>query len=613
MSGARVEVDSSDVEKLARAFLAAKEATLAEAKALGLTVAELGRVKTAAAAAAAANDQQAAAQVAAAASAKSAETAAKNYRFALVGVAQQTSDIASQLSTGTNPWTILIQQGPQVAGALSVVEGALVAVAAPLAAAAVAVTVGYLAWRTYSEDATRAAETSQMVSAALVEQAPILEATREATDRLRVARGELTDEELELEQAARAAHKAYLDGTATTRAQLSGLRTEQASVTTQLVDFAQSVVPAWTPLGQVIDGLTTSSAEYEGQISALEGTLDLAVDRTRALSDASAEGIRLDAAAGRAKEGRTAATKAAAEAERALQAAMRASLAALDEDSRLNAERAAGQARLEAARDAALTSTLTGTEAVLASHEAALEALEREYQATVRLSATDAERSAATEAYQEAQLATTAATFGELERLYARDVEHVERAEAKKTKQILDSQRQLMSSGAQLLGDLGELAADHAATVGGAASDGARQAWLASKGLALASTAVATYQAAATALATPPAPNLPLAAVATALGVAQGARIAATEPSFGDTPGPMRMEHGGRVRFAAGDWFVAAQTPQDLQRQVGVGSGPIQVVVRQRHEVFDAQAVESSGLRTSQLGGRQSRRRGGEG
>lgn len=87
---------------------------------------------------------------------------------------------------------------------------------------------------------------------------------------------------------------------------------------------------------------------------------------------------------------------------------------------------------------------------------------------------------------------------------------------------------------------------------------------------AMAEAAINTALAASEAATGAPWPyNLVLVAGAIALGVSQEVAIASqAPPTFGDTPGAMKMEQGGTVRLAAGDFFAAAQTPDDLRRQV---------------------------------------------
>lgn len=182
--------------------------------------------------------------------------------------------------------------------------------AAGVAALAVAAAVGtvYLAYRIYTEDASRAEATSKMTSAAFAAQIPILDSTRDATIDLQVSTGALTEEQARLQRASQSALDAYVQATAAARTQISALRQEQASVFTQYVDAAEELVPSWTPVGLILDALTTNTAEYQGQVDALQGTLTKAIDRTGKLAKVTKENVKADERAKKAKEGHAAAT-----------------------------------------------------------------------------------------------------------------------------------------------------------------------------------------------------------------------------------------------------------------------------------------------------------------
>jgi hypothetical protein len=79
---------------------------------------------------------------------------------------------------------------------------------------------------------------------------------------------------------------------------------------------------------------------------------------------------------------------------------------------------------------------------------------------------------------------------------------------------------------------------------------------------------------------------------------------AAPPPSFNDTPGVQVMGQRGNVSLASGDYFAAARSPTELQRQVGAAAsgGPTVLQVRLGHKVLD-----QSVARTIQEGGRLSR------
>lgn len=102
------------------------------------------------------------------------------------------------------------------------------------------------------------------------------------------------------------------------------------------------------------------------------------------------------------------------------------------------------------------------------------------------------------------------------------------------------------------------------------------------QGLAVTQIAMDTAQGVMKAIATfTPIPGIGPALAAAAAGAITAAGIAQTgevlgqsPPSFGDTPGVMKMQRGGQVGFADDDYFAAAKDPAELRRQVGGGGGP---------------------------------------
>jgi len=112
----------------------------------------------------------------------------------------QIFDIGVGLQGGMNPLTVLIQQGPQVAAALTGVGGGMAALKAALmstlsivgpVALGVAVVAG--AWKSYTEDADRAAAVSTEVKTALDKLQPMIDQTAAATLAYDVAVGNLTE------------------------------------------------------------------------------------------------------------------------------------------------------------------------------------------------------------------------------------------------------------------------------------------------------------------------------------------------------------------------------------------------------------------------------------
>jgi len=306
---------SPQIEALAAAMRAAKAAAKEEASALGLTVTEYKKIQREAAIAGQvevkrSQDASRAAATAAAAVASSSKTAAaateKSAAAAsrgLVGIGQQLSDVASQLATGTNPFTIFIQQGPQIAGVAAeagfglavLAKGAAVAAAAVASLAIIGVTLygalsplvdaaGRVAAAIYgmeTEPVTEAMEAQRRAATLLAQSyealGPLLDDTRDKQRELAVLTGQLTEEQGKLQKSAETAFKGYQDAIETTRAKLSELKRAQAGVTTQIVDGAESIIPAWTPLGVALRGLTSSSEDYREEIYAGEAAMQTAM------------------------------------------------------------------------------------------------------------------------------------------------------------------------------------------------------------------------------------------------------------------------------------------------------------------------------------------------
>ena len=136
-----------------------------------------------------------------------------NLGMAVGGVGQQLSDVASQLATGTNPLTILVQQGPQAATAISMAGYSLTALLPILGPVAVAVGVLGAAWWKLSKDVAaaeaaqaKAAETAQKAAEA---GARLNKMQADALDAEAVATGRATSKDIELRDALAAVTAEY--------------------------------------------------------------------------------------------------------------------------------------------------------------------------------------------------------------------------------------------------------------------------------------------------------------------------------------------------------------------------------------------------------------------
>lgn len=190
----------------------------------------------------------------------------------------QIADIGKGLASGTSPFTILTQQGDQLAMALGQLEVSLSLVGVGLGAVAVAAGLGYGAYRQWNAEGELATQVSIDVGDGLDRLQPIFNNTRDATIELSVAVGVLTELQGALAKNSKRTFDSYNSATAETRKQLSLLKEEQASVWTQMVDIAESVAPAWTPVGYAFRGLTDDSTELGQRIGGLQSVMDSATE-----------------------------------------------------------------------------------------------------------------------------------------------------------------------------------------------------------------------------------------------------------------------------------------------------------------------------------------------
>jgi hypothetical protein len=470
-----------------------------------------------------------------------------------------------------------------------------------LLAIAEAAAVAYVAYRVYTEESDRAAESAEWLATAEAALKPLLDDTRDATIDLKVATGELTEEAGKLERASIRAFAAYQEATGSTRTQLSALKAEQSGVVTQLVDMVDSVVPAWTPMGVIFDGLTTTSAEYQVQVDGLQGSMDKAVATVRANRDVHKQLIKAE----KEGEGSKAGIKKASDDEAKALAAVNDELelqAALHEKQAATYDGIISQ--LNTMEQADASATMTKAARVDAEHEAAL----RQIQDLVSVQNTAGLTTAARETLeQEARAASVAETDR-----YLAEVESLERASADvriaEIERIAaaDAARKAATESAtlDLLGATSEafaLAAEEQAKTN---KDAAMAMFVASKAAAVAQGVVNTALSISSALTLPPPASFIAAGAAAVSGaVAVGSILAAPPPSFNDTPGVQQMGQRGSVSLASGDFFAAARSPTELQRQVGASGGGVSILqVKLGHKVLD-----QSVARTIQEGGRLSR------
>lgn len=106
--------------------------------------------------------------------------------------------------------------------------------------------------------------------------------------------------------------------------------------------------------------------------------------------------------------------------------AMKASIAAMDEDSKAKAAYMAMLEKLKSAEDAARMATLSGAEAITAKHAEELRGLEAVYQQTIQAAAADQDRAAANEQYAATLSAVRARQAEELAKFHADESARIE-------------------------------------------------------------------------------------------------------------------------------------------------------------------------------------------
>ncbi|HYF53373.1 MAG TPA: hypothetical protein VEA41_03860, partial [Salinarimonas sp.] len=504
-------------------------------------------------------------------------------------------------------------------------------IAAVVGGVTIALGGAYVAYRALSEEAEREAAIAAAVEQANRAITPVLEAERAAVLDLKVATGELSEEQADLVEIQTSAMDRWRASTAETRKRITELREDQESLTTTVVDGLQAWGAKWGWLGAIqtaaLDGLTTDSAELQAEIDGLQGTVDRATTSTVATVKAqrqAAEAKRGHAAAARGLETTLAALAAEEEAEASLAAAnlavynqVIASLgeaeaadrrAIMSARERADADHAAALAALDAERTRALAVTegASAREEIERAHRAAMQAENAAYYAAV-----DADTAAALakiDAMVTEHAAEQAAHLAEVREKAWGMASDLADAIATITDTVSQRQMDAVEAAQAELEALGENAtkAERAQAQKRVkeAEAAALRGFGVAKGAAIASATVQAIQASLAAYVDGLSVGGPaglilgpaMAAVAAGVGAANVAAIASSPaPSFGDTPAPMRMQGGGNVHLASGDFFAAAQSPEALRNQVGAGA-PGSVYVKHRHKLFQAEVKED--LRT---------------
>lgn len=183
---------------------------------------------------------------------------------------------------------------PEAAGVAGAIDDAADAVegfgiatglsTATLGAAAVALGVAFMAYKVLTEEQDRSAAVTASVNQANMELESVYKTERDAVLALKIATGQLTDEQGALVAMQQTAMEAFRENTKATRAQITSLREEQLSMTTAVVDGLQEWGAKWGYVGAIqtaaLDALTTDSEELQQEIDALTGVVDKATAST---------------------------------------------------------------------------------------------------------------------------------------------------------------------------------------------------------------------------------------------------------------------------------------------------------------------------------------------
>jgi len=305
-----------------------------------------------------------------------------------------------------------------------------------------------------------------------------------------------------------------------------------------------------------VTGLESGVSDAKGKL----GELDQAV-QTQAKNQGELKDATL--ATDRATRAKSEGDKAATEALKALTAAYEASKRAMDEDSAIQAQFAAGLAGIQSAGEKAAESQLDGEARLSAARDLALKQLLEQYQATLQLAGADADRLKASGAYEASKAAIVQASEAEIASLRksAEDKAKKERDDALKRR--MDDERKSrdeyvaiiqdgLSKGADLTAQASAKNADVASSLQAqliagegiytkaqeaalkkriaSAKEAALRQFEISKGLSIGSAVMNTAEGVSKALAGP----FPLvrSAIIAAEGAAQVAVISAQQPTF---------------------------------------------------------------------------------
>ena len=522
----------------------------------GMDGAEAGTKRLTAAQKAAAAAQRAAAREASAAAQEATREVGRT-RAGYVNLGNQLADVAIQMQMGANPMTILIQQGPQVAGALEMMGSAVVPMLQSLAglvpliaAAGVAFGSAYGVIGDYTESTKEATRANIAFHAAL---APIDEALSAATDRYNILHDAMESD----------APKKYLD-----IAELSAIAdAKEAAATADLRAERDALIVQY---GKMRNEGSVEAILAQNRLAAIESQIDAVHRNADALASQLVVNYTLEEAikaSGKATEKATKGTEEHTESLDELLTSM-AALARI-EQARIKPI-TEGWEELDAIAQKANTNTLTGIERVNEELRQQQEEITRAAEGPTGAGgdvATTQAKVAAARVAVEAEAAKKIA-----------DIRRKEADQAKKdAEDLLKKQIAAAEQAAQAVAGLADAAAtaagetyDHQADTANklreqlaagdewyteaqkqemadrirAAEAAARRAFAIEKAAKLASATVNTAAAVVSALANPPGPpySIPQSIAAGVAGGIQIAAIAGQQPAFHTGYAPDEMQ-----------------------------------------------------------------------
>lgn len=399
-------------------------------------------------------------------------------RAGQVNLLNQASDVLSQLSTGTNPLTILVQQGPQVVGALDMMGVGLGTVGAAAAAAApLLLTLGGLGAVYYrlSGDIERAAEVSATYRDVNLSLVPTIHAIEDAEIKRDIAMGRISKTMGEIGAAQLAAERNVRSYAAGQRESLDAITqsTEAARKWVKIIGGAQTPLAALAGgLADSVMGWSDQVATGEERIAALNGGLLDEVEAQRKLRTIVTETAGAEGAAAQAKQNAKDAAREAAAAAREQARALNDVLDAMKAESGMELDRVVkireGRERAQAATAAANVAALSGEAKAAAARDAAIAGINKEEAALLLLAKTKQEMGLIDGDFAAERVAVEAQAAAEIAKIREKEAADAKKAADDKTKAQIAAVDKAVSAATRIAdgaAKAAEAAYDHQADV----------------------------------------------------------------------------------------------------------------------------------------------------